>query len=113
MQFVITVVGILETQTWHAKKAKKPFAGGAHRMENNEKEDEVVTAIINLVKRIQKLESWRESIDAFLTSKFKLPKNGNNEHLKWDDWARKILAKVLEWTFVIIAAIVGAKLAGL
>ena len=40
--------------------------------EQNGNDDEVVTAIINLVKRIQNLETRLTSIETFLSGKFKL-----------------------------------------
>lgn len=80
---------------------------------NNNCEDEVVTAIINLVKRIQSLESRMASIEAFLSGKFKLQQPKPNGDAKWDEWARKLILKVVEWLMVIVAAIVGVKLSGM
>ena len=79
---------------------------------NNNEPDEVVTAIINLVKRIQSLESRMASIEAFLSGKFKLPQPKNGE-VKWNEWARKLILKVVEYLIVIVAAIVGVKLSGM
>ena len=81
--------------------------------EQNGNDDEVVTAIINLVKRIQNLETRLTSIETFLSGKFKLPPKTNNHESKWDEWARKLILKVVEWFLVIVAAIVGVKLSGL
>ena len=77
---------------------------------SEENGDEIVSAIVNLLKRIQKMESRLNALEAFLSGKFKMPKN--DEASKWSDWARKVIFKVIEWLFVILAAILGIKLIG-
>jgi hypothetical protein len=80
---------------------------------NGEDNDAVVNSMINLLKRIEKIDARLRSVEDYLSGKFKMPKpKREEEDSAWASWARNALFKVLEWTFVIIAAIVGVKLAG-
>ena len=67
-------------------------------------DEEFVSVTINLLKRITKLETRLDVIEAALTGKFKVAVPQD------DDWARRIILKIIEWLFIIVAAIVGAKL---
>ena len=82
-----------------------------------EQSEEIVNAIINLVKRINNIEKELAVVKAILNltpKKIELLANNNNrkELKRWQEWARKAIIKIIEWLIIIVSTIVGVKLAG-
>jgi len=67
-------------------------------------DEEIVTAIINLVKRIHNIETRTAVLEAIK----QLPANA--ERKSWEDWARKLILKMIEWFIIVISAIIGVKI---
>ncbi len=67
-------------------------------------DEEIVGAIINLVKRIHRIETRIAILEAIK----QLPANA--ERKSWEDWARKVILKIIEWFIIVVSAIIGVKM---
>jgi hypothetical protein len=76
-----------------------------------EDEESIVRSMVNLVKRLQKVETEIAKIDVRLGLKPYNPSEIKDKDWAWDEWARKLILELVRFLIILLAAWAGVKLA--
>lgn len=92
-------------------------------IEIDKNKESLIKALISIEKRLRKVEEKLAFIEGMLeglksqnslslSSRNDRAKSERDSTEKWSEWSRQLIKKAIEYLFIIVAAIVGVKLAG-
>jgi len=103
MIFVSYVVGRLKKLNWKIWKKKKKRAC----------DEETLNTLEKILKRVNRLEREVLMIKKTIQVRLCMETENEKELKKWNEWTRKIIKEIIKYLFVVICALVGAKIAGI